>query len=233
MHCTSNKTKEYWSHRMGFSPNYIEDIDWTVFQKNTKFLSPHPQLFNTKHCASISATGHNMLRGEQRGSDECPQCGMQDKHCEHIIQCHQTKAADIFMTAFADLGLWLQKTMSPDIEAVITDAVLVYRDNTDIGVDDYEDTVVTGALQQQLQIGLFPFLCGFLGNKWAKVQQTYFDNKESRKCGKKWASQLSIKLIKIVQDMWTHRNNTLHGKKMQFTTGFTMKLMTLLNKLTS
>ena len=29
----------------------------------------------------------------------------------------------------------------------------------------------------------------------------------------KWASQLSIKLIEIVQDMLTHRNDTLHGKK--------------------
>ena len=138
---------------------------------------------------------------------------MQDEHCEHIIQCQQSEATDIFMTAFADLGIWLRKTTSPDIEAVITDAVLAYRYNTDIDVDDYDDTEVTGALRQQLQIGLFPFICGFLGNKWAKVQQTCFDNKKSRKCGKKWASHLSIKLIEIVQDMWTHRNDTLHSKQ--------------------
>ena len=185
MHCTSNRTKEYWGHRMGISPKCIEDINWSVFQKNTKFLSPHQQLFITKHCARISATGRNMLQRDQRDSDECPRCGMQDEHCEHIIRCQQRKAMDIFMTAFAELGLWLRKTTSPEIEAVITDAVLAYRDNTDMDVDDYDDTKVTGALQQQLQIGLFPFICGFLGNKWAQVQQTYYEDNESRKCEKK------------------------------------------------
>ena len=88
------------------------------------------------------------------------------------------------MTAFADLGLWLPKTTSPEIEAVITDAVLAYRDNTDMDVDDYGNTEVTGALQQQLLIGLFPFICGFLGDKWSKVQQVYYDDQRSRKCGK-------------------------------------------------
>ena len=80
-------------------------------------------------------------------------------------------------------------------------------------LEDYEDTEVIKALWQQLQIGLFSFLCGILGNWWTIVQQTYLNNKESRKCRKKWASQLSIKLIEIVQDMWTHRNDILHGKK--------------------
>ena len=112
MHCTSNRTKEYWGHQMGISPTYIDDIDLSVFQKTTKFLSSHQQLFITKHCAGISATGRNMLQREKRDSDECPRCGMQDEHCENIIRCQEKEATDIFMTAFADLGLWLRKTKS-------------------------------------------------------------------------------------------------------------------------
>ena len=77
------------------------------------------------------------------------------------------------MTAFAKLGLWLQKTTSPDIKAAITDAVLAYRDNTDIDLDNYDDTEVTGALRQQLQIGVFPFLCGYLDNKWKSATNTF------------------------------------------------------------
>ena len=198
---------------MGFSVQSVDLIDWEVFQKTTKSLSPHQQLFISKHCAGISATGRNMLRREHRDSDECPRCGMSDEHCEHIILCKHKEASEVFMTAFADLGLWLQKTTSPEIEAVVTDAVLAYRDSTAMEIEDYEDTDITGALRQQLQIGLFPFLCGFLGTNWSKVQQAYLDDIGSRWCGKKWASQLSVKLIVIVQDMWTHRNDTLHGKK--------------------
>ena len=51
------------------------------------------------------------------------------------------------MTAFAELGLWLQKTTSPDIKAIITDAILAYRDNIDIDLDNYDNREVTGALR--------------------------------------------------------------------------------------
>ena len=76
-----------------------------------------------------------MLQREQCDSDECPRCGMQDKHCEHIIKCQQKEATDMFMTAFVELRLWLQKTTSPEIEAVITDKVLAYKDNTDMDLE--------------------------------------------------------------------------------------------------
>ena len=115
---------------MGFLPTNVDLIDWQVFQKTTTYLSPHQQLFITKHCAGISATGRNMLQREQRDSDECPRCGAPDKYCEHVIQCDHPNATSTFMTAFAELGLWLQKTTSSTIEAAITDAVLAYRDGT-------------------------------------------------------------------------------------------------------
>ena len=71
---------------------------------------------------------------------------MQDKPCEHIVQCWQKEATDIFMAAFAELRIWLQKTTSPEIEAVITDAVLAYKETIDMDLEDYEDTEVIKAL---------------------------------------------------------------------------------------
>ena len=197
---------------MGFLPTNVDLIDWQVFQKTTTYLSPHQQLFITKHCAGISATGRNMLQREQRDSNECPRCGSPDKHCEHVIQCDHPDATSTFMTVFADLGLRLQKMTSPTIEAAITDAVLAYRDGTKIDLDDYDDTNVTEALRQQIHLGLFPFLCGFLSKTWAVEQQWYLDNIESSRCCKKWAAQLSVKLIEIIHNMWKNRNETLHGK---------------------
>jgi len=38
-----------------------------------------------------------------------------------------------------------------------------------------------------------------------------YDMVQGRRCGKKWTAQLSVKLIAIVQDMWKHRNDILHG----------------------
>ena len=57
---------------------------------------------------------------------------------------------------------------------------------------------------------MYPFLCGFLSKKWAEVQQTHINDKASRRCGKKWTVQLCVKVIELIQDMWTDRNDTLH-----------------------
>ena len=61
------------------------------------------------HCAGISATGWNMLRCGKRTISQCPQCHADDEHGEHIVLCASKSAHDTFLTAFAELGLWLQK----------------------------------------------------------------------------------------------------------------------------
>ena len=59
------------------------------------------------------------------------------------------------------------KTTSPTIEAAITDTVLAYKDGIEIDLDDYDDTNLTEALRQEIHIGLFSFLCGFISKTWA------------------------------------------------------------------
>ena len=88
-------------------------------------------------------------------------------------------AQQTFFAAFAELGLWLQKTTSSEIETVITDIVWAHRNGLDIDQDKYEDKPVTGALPEQLLIGMYPFLCGFVSTKWATVQQTHINEKAS------------------------------------------------------
>ena len=84
-------------------------VDWDIFKKTKSYLLPHQQLFITKHCAGISATGRNMLQQGERTISTCPRCHADDEHGEHIILCASKSAHDLFLTAFTELGLWLQK----------------------------------------------------------------------------------------------------------------------------
>lgn len=45
---------------------------------------------------------------------------------------------------------------------------------------------------------------------WAKIQATHFEHIGSRRCPKQWTAQLAEKLINIIYDMWSHRNEVLH-----------------------
>ena len=69
---------------------------------------------------------------------------------------------------------------------------------------------MTKALKEQLSIGIYSFLCGFLSTKWAEVQRAHINEKASGRCGKKWTVQLCVKMIEIIQDIWIDWNDTLH-----------------------
>ena len=61
-------------------------------------------------------------------------------------------------------------------------------------------------------MSLYPFMCGILTSDWVDLQTTYFNKIGSWKCPQRWASQLASKLIKIIYDMWNHRNKVLYQK---------------------
>ena len=51
---------------------------------------------------------------------------------DHIIQCPDLDVNKTFLTAFADMGIWLSKTTTKEIETAVTDLVLEYRQDINI-----------------------------------------------------------------------------------------------------
>ena len=202
LHYTKHSAQENWCNRMNSLPADREAVDWDIFMKTTTQLLPHQQLFITKHCAGISATGEQTI-------SPCPQCHADNEHGEHIVLCASKSAHDTFLTAFTELGLWLQKTTSFEIQTAITNIVWAHRNGLELDPNEYENTPVTEALKVQLSIGTYPFLCRLLSTQLVEVQQTHINEKASRRCRKKQAAQLCIKMIEIIQDMWTDQNNIL------------------------
>ena len=215
-HCTETTAKQYWYKRMGIQEQAQENMDWVVFQKTNKNMSPNKHLFILKHSAGIAATGRNMVRRQERTTSECPRCGKNDEHIEHIILCPQNEAAVRFNKAVEELEEWLDTSTSDEIKEAVIDLILEYRkapEQTDDSDNDDEDTNASKIIKRnQKEIGLHAFMCGFLCNDWVKQQTIYFQKKGSRKCPKNWAAQLAEQLIDIVFNMWVHRNDTLHNQ---------------------
>ena len=72
-----------------------------------------------------------MVQRKERNTSECPQCGAQNKHTEHIILCPDKTAEITFSQALAEMGTWLSKTTNKEIETAITKLVLEYRQGAD------------------------------------------------------------------------------------------------------
>ena len=100
-----------------------QHIDWPTFKKSTDMLSNHRHLFILKHLAGIAATGRNMVRRKERMTGECPRCGINDEHTEHIILCPDTTAESTFSQAVEDIGSWLRQTTDQAIGEAIKELI--------------------------------------------------------------------------------------------------------------
>ena len=67
--------------------------------------------------------------------------------------------------SLATLGIWLNRTTTPDIEVVITDLVIAVQKDSEMVEGNYP-TDIEEAMKSQIDIGLYSFLCGILSKKW-------------------------------------------------------------------
>ena len=111
--------------------------------------------------------------------------------------------------SLATLGIWLNRTTTPDIEVAIADLVIAIQKDSEVVKGNYP-TDIEEAMTSQINIRLYPFLCGILSKKWIDLQAQHYMNIKSKKCAQQWTALLSTKLIAIVHDMWIQRNNILH-----------------------
>jgi len=61
----------------------------------------------------------------------------------------------------------------------------------------------------QAAIGWTGFLEGLLSVKWADIQDAFYKSIGSRRSGRRWATDLSKQLWKMIFTMWDHRNAVL------------------------
>lgn len=72
------------------------------------------------------------------------------------------------------------------------------------------DDKIVDTFCHQAMLGWNFFLEGIFSKKWARLQQSYYDEINSMKSGSNWAGTLSYRLWIVVHKMWMHRNKILH-----------------------
>jgi hypothetical protein len=94
----------------------------------------------------------------------------------------------------------------------IASTIIEYLDSwrNDIPPSGQLDTDINTLIQLQSQIGWQSFLEGFTHRKWEEAQISYYKSIHSLRSGKRWITQLIIKLWGVAWDLWDHRNQVLH-----------------------
>ena len=105
-----------------------------------------------------------------------------------------------------------EKNTDQNIQKVIIDGLISWIQDTygdEISIIQFPPHKQE-AFQQQLNLGWFAFLAGFIPSKIAHLQQQHYSTQNRKTTGTSWASQLIQKIWHILYELWLLRNKTLH-----------------------
>lgn len=122
--------------------------------------------------------------------------------------------------SFTELGIWLNKMTTLQIETAIMNLVLEIRQDNTITTETYNDSIIK-AMTDQWTIQTYPFI---------ELQKQY-SHKGSQKCEQSWAATPSTKLIEIIYDMHSQHNEVLHQKDNVITKQDHAKINSIINNI--
>ena len=77
-------------------------------------------------------------------------------------------------------------------------------------LQDFDFEACEDVFVSQQKIGWRQLMGGCLSVEWARAQQAYYQWRDIRRTGKRWAVALIRKLWEIAWDLWSDRNDALH-----------------------
>jgi hypothetical protein len=119
-----------------------------------------------------------MKRGYTTNPD-CPRCG-ENKTSNHVIQCQQPEATNVWNNLISELKLWL---LSAQTDPTITNVIFEGLSRCQQSLPNTRINCAT--TDQQITIGRVVFLEGRAGIEWQHAQARYFSKvgSKQRVCG--------------------------------------------------
>ena len=178
----------------------------------TTELSFAMQRFVSKWISHHIGVGRMMNFRKARVCNDCPRCGVANETTLHVLRCKSKSARKCWKKGVRRLEQWMQNNCTwTDIRIAIGASLRNFNRG-----DDYDTFLppswapdIGECIQAQRRIGWIGFLEGFLSPMWTTQQEQYFQSKDQRRSGHRWAVGLSKQLWKLVFSMWDHRNETL------------------------
>jgi hypothetical protein len=188
-------------------------IHWKSFGQARKSCTLSQATFITKLLSNSLPTGIVMVARKQRLHPYCPICKTTDEDILHMLTCRHHQASTTRETLLQDLKLWMITSRTdPDITRFILAGLRSWFLDPfgDEPLHTSTDHTTFLALTEQLELGWFALLCGYLTHSLVTTQHRYFQSISSRRHGASWAKQLTQKLWNLSFSIWKSRNSCLH-----------------------
>ena len=193
-----------------------EAIVWPLFAKARKATRYHLRIFISKWLIGHLPTGDVMKKWKQCIHAKCPHYQHPHEDIMHLTTCPSETVSDYWTNNITNLDLWLtKKDTDHELQEFIIEGLIswiqdLYGDELPITqLPPHKQT----AFQQQLNIGWFGFLAGFISPAIAHLQQQHYSDNSKKTTGASWTSQLIQQIWHILYELWLLCNKTLHKER--------------------
>ena len=203
------------------------DIHWISYRKARKEARFGIKRFITKWLGNSLATGKVMVKRQHRLCSNCPVCATPNEDQLHILTCTSSLTMKYRSELLSDLASWFKSSYThPSITIFFLKGLKTWFQNpthqfsleSDIFTGDEDANYI---LMNQLNLGWYTSLGGFLSPSLITLQQSHYTETSSRKSSLRWATNLTTKLWTITYQLWCHRNDVLHSNdNLQLLSGF-------------
>jgi hypothetical protein len=192
----------FWHKKRGFTDQVFHSIDWTAIKEASQQITRTRQHWLAKHACGSCGVNSVLHKWKLRDDEVCPRC-RQKETAQHVWICDSPDTRLIWSHALQDLTKWLI--------SVDTDIALIQAIVNNLLPWSERAPQRTELEKHQDNIGWEIILEGALPIAWAKHQHQYYMTTGSKCSGKRWLTQLILKLWNTAWNLWEHRNNIAHA----------------------
>ena len=157
-----------------------------------------------------------MVRMKLRQHSTCPSCANPIEDLQHILTCPSTSTTSVRQGLLQDLQEWLKKSKTnPSLSTFIIEGLTHWFKHPNQRMNQryshlHQNSSLQHAFSNQISIGWYNFLCGFICKQIVHIQQEYLLHIGSKKSGSRWATNLISHVWNIIHKIWCHRNTIIH-----------------------
>ena len=195
---------------------------WTIFGRARKEAPHSRRIFISKWLVGQLPTGTILKQRKHRLRDHCPHCKRPKEDVLHLITCPSQIVRKLIQDELSTLQTWMSKQDTlPELSTFIYNGILSWT-NDPFGFEDplHHYTQTTQKIfNQQLQLGWFATLSGFLHPSLILLQHGHYKVIKSRRSGEAWGKKLILQLWSIIHRVWSVRNSALHESEINILQG--------------
>lgn len=208
--------QHYYKEKYQWKTATFQMINWQIQRKVLMTYSSNDQRRILKMVHGWLPTYERLHRENQTTNPRCPLCHYRSETSFHIFCCKHPRQREIYKRIINYLEENVGQSGNKRINQILIAVMENANDTMPPHIENTGDNQIDKWIQDQNKIGWNHMFYGRTAKSLEIVMEKFFRNRENdtgQETGSKWVKRLIQKIWDIFLQLWSQRNEIIHGKQ--------------------